>query len=153
LTIGFVRAKLATRFVRASPRMPPIPPVLGDLEISVLEDLWEEGASDAKAVHARIRLARSISLNTVQSTLERLHRKGLLDRHKVSHAFRYGAVVDRSALLGQLIEGAVSRVAGNAPEVLLAAFVDIAARAGEERLRHLEALVAAEREAGRKCAP
>jgi predicted transcriptional regulator len=130
-----------------------LPPVLGDLEIAVLEDLWSQGGSDAKAVHGRIGAARAITLNTVQSTLERLHRKRVLNREKVSHAFRYTPAVDRSTLVGQLIEGVANRVAGGEPDVLLAAFVDIASRAGEDRLRELEALVAAQREASRKSSP
>ena len=133
--------------------MPPSLPALGDLEIAVLEDLWAEGESDAKTVHGRIGEVRSIGLNTVQSTLERLHRKGLLKRQKVSHAFRYAALVDRPALVGQLIEGVASRVAGAAPDALLAAFVDIAARAGEDQLKQLEALVAAERGSHGKTRP
>ncbi|MBN0002216.1 BlaI/MecI/CopY family transcriptional regulator, partial [Pseudomonas aeruginosa] len=47
-------------------------PTLGDLEIAVLEDIWRFGPSDTKAVYSRIGQSRSISLNTVQSTLERL---------------------------------------------------------------------------------
>jgi len=36
------------------------------------------GDADAKAVHSIIGTQRGITLNTIQSTLERLHDKGLL---------------------------------------------------------------------------
>lgn len=120
-------------------------PALGDLELAVLEDIWQHGEVDAKSAHARVGAARGISLNTVQSTLERLYRKGLLGRQKHSHAFRYSAEVDRATLVGQLIEATVSRVAGAESGALMSAFVDIASRAGDEQLRELEALVAARR--------
>ncbi len=122
-------------------------PALGDLELAVLEDVWTSGDVDAKDVHGRVGAARGISLNTVQSTLERLCRKGLLRRHKVSHAYHYRAQIDRKTLLGRLIEDSVGRVAGAEADVLMSAFVDIASRAGDEQLRQLEALIVAERAA------
>lgn len=118
---------------------------LGDLEIAVLEDLWSQPASDAKAVHSRVGRARGISHNTVQSTLERLFRKRLLSREKISHAFVYTAALSRAQLLSQLVESAVRRVGGDASELVLSAFVDLASRADDEQLRRLEALIAQRR--------
>ena len=61
--------------------MPPVlAPALGDLELAVLEVLWQTDRADAKAVHSALGSARGIGLNTVQSTLERLFRKQLLAR-------------------------------------------------------------------------
>jgi predicted transcriptional regulator len=122
------------------------PPPLGDLEIAVLEDIWAAGPSDAKAAHARVGHQRAISLNTVQSTLERLFRKGLLQREKISHAYEYSAGVTRAQLVGRLVESTVRRVGGDRSDtLLLSAFVDLAARAGEDQLEQLEALIAQRR--------
>lgn len=120
-------------------------PPLGDLEIAVLEDIWCHGSSDTKTVHARVGRLRSISLNTVQSTLERLFRKGLLQREKISHAYEYSSAVSRQELMGRLVESAVRRVAGAQPDALLSAFVEIAARADDDQLRRLEELIARRR--------
>lgn len=125
-------------------------PTLGDLELAVLEEVWRAGEVDAKAAHQRVGTARAISLNTVQSTLERLFRKGLLQREKVSHAYRYRASLDRRALVGRLIEATVGRIAGSRPELLMSAFVDIASRAGDRQLEQLEALIASRRAARRE---
>jgi predicted transcriptional regulator len=120
-------------------------PPLGDLELAVLEDVWKAGAADAKSAHTRVGVSRDISLNTVQSTLERLHRKGLLRREKVSHAYQYEACIGRPELVGRLIESTVGRVSGMQTDVLMSAFVDLASRAGDDGLRQLEELVAARR--------
>lgn len=125
--------------------MIPALPALGDLELAVLEDLWSAGAVDAKSVHGRVGVSRAISLNTVQSTLERLHRKGLLRREKVSHAYQYEARLGRHELLGRLIESTAGRVGALGSDVLMSAFVDVASRAGDAQLRQLEALIAARR--------
>ncbi len=118
---------------------------LGDLEIAVLEDIWRFGAADTRAVHARVGSSRAITPNTVQSTLERLFRKGVLKREKISHAYEYSAGVSRQHLILQLVETAVRRVAGEKPDQLFAAFVDLAARADERQLRRLEESIARRR--------
>ena len=120
---------------------------LGDLEMAVLECLWGTGSGDVKAVHATIGVGRGVTPNTVQSTLDRLHRKGLLSRLKVSHAFVYRPSVARAALVGRAIEALLGMTGGGAGEVLTA-FVDVAARADPAVLRELETLLAARIAAG-----
>lgn len=82
-------------------------PYLGELELAVLDTLWTEGPLDAKAAHRRVGARRGIGLNAVQSTLERLFRKQLLVRAKVSHAYVYTPAVRREELMGRLIEDVV----------------------------------------------
>ncbi len=121
------------------------PPVLGDLELAVLEELWRVGDSDAKAVHARLAEPRGIALNTVQSTLERLHRKGVLDRRKVSHAYVYAAKLTREALVRHLLESTVERIAAGNGDTLVAAFVDLAARVDAAQLERMAEIIARHR--------
>lgn len=64
---------------------------LGDLEMAVLEYVWEEGESDVKAAHRVIGAERGITHNTVQSTFKRLWEKGLLSRYEEGHAYVYEA--------------------------------------------------------------
>ena len=128
-------------------------PYLGVLELAVLEALWGHGGRDAKSVHAEIGIRRGISLNTVQSTLERLFRKGLLRREKVSHAYLYTAAVERKELMERLIGDVVETLSDGRPEPMLAAFVDLAARVDEENLTRLERLLAERRAQGAEDAP
>jgi predicted transcriptional regulator len=122
---------------------------LGELEVAVLEDLWAVGADHAKAVHGRLGSRRGISLNTIQSTLERLYRKGLLHRTKEGHAYTYAPALEREQLLARLIEGATAPVAGDeGADTLLTAFVDFAAEQDEAALDRLEALIARKRAQG-----
>jgi predicted transcriptional regulator len=122
--------------------------VLGDLEVAVLEHVWSADRADVKETHHAVGVPRDITLNTVQSTMERLFRKGLLDRVKESHAFVYSARVTREELGGRIIRDVVSGILGGATGPMLTAFVDLAARAGDSDLRRLERLIA-ERLAGK----
>jgi predicted transcriptional regulator len=118
---------------------------LGELELAVLEELWSRGALDSKSVHQSLGKRRGISLNTIQSTLERLFRKALLQREKVSHAYVYAPAVQREALMERLIQEVVETFSSGHPEPMLTAFVDLAARVDENNLTRLEQLIAERR--------
>lgn len=122
-------------------------PTLGELEIAVLEHVWRAVDVSAKEAHAAIGAARGISVNTVQSTLERLFRKNLLTRTKSSHAFRYAARVPREQLVAGLIHDVLGRFGGDTASSL-AAFVEAAERLDDEALRALEAELKSRRKRG-----
>lgn len=113
-------------------------PSLGELELAVLEHVWSGGEATAKETHAELGVSRGISLNTVQSTLERLARKELLDRSKQGHAYRYSARVTREELIADLVGGVVGRLQGDAAASLLA-FLDSVDDLDEDAIARLEA--------------
>lgn len=117
-------------------------PVLGDLELEVLEHLWSSGEADVTETHAAVRRARKNTVNTVGSALERLHRKGLVSRTKVSHAYRYRASMDREAFHARRMLDAVGGAQALADAGVLAAFVDAVAETDERTLERLSALIA-----------
>lgn len=84
-------------------------PILGDLEIAVLEHVWRAQKTTAKCVQSALRPHRNIALGTVQSTLERLHRKHLLYRRKTGHAFTYTPEFSREQLVALLIRATLLR--------------------------------------------
>lgn len=116
-------------------------PYLGDLEMATLELVWKSGPVDAKRVHKALEQTRGVSLNTIQSTLERLYKKKLLSREKVSHAYVYRAALARHELMGRMIGDVVDTLARGDTEGMLAAFVDIAARSDDAHLDRLEQLI------------
>lgn len=120
-------------------------PYLGELEVAVMEALWRGGSADAKSLHGTLGRRRGISLSTIQSTLERLHRKQLLNREKVSHAYRYTPAVARAELLGHAFETLMAHLAKDETESVLAAFVDFASRTDHASLDALERLIAEQR--------
>ena len=121
--------------------------VLGDLETAVLEAAWESGQLDVRAAHRLVGARRGIQQNTVQSTLERLHRKGLLAREKVSHAYVYSPRVSRDELALRSVEDVLVKL-GQGEGQPLAAFVDLAERARPGALDELERLIAERKSKG-----
>tara|TARA_R110000823_G_scaffold17727_3_gene55583 strand:- start:3461 stop:3877 length:417 start_codon:yes stop_codon:yes gene_type:complete len=118
---------------------------LGDLEKLVLNYLWREHVADAKQVHSHFEPRRGGTLNTIQSTLDRLYKKGLLTRVKSGHAFNYSPSVERKALLGSLIQTITEELAKNDADAVLEAFVDISVNIDEESLQRLEHLIASKK--------
>lgn len=106
--------------------------------MAVLEHVWNVGAVTAKDTHADLGRVRGISLNTVQSTLERLARKTLLTRRKRGHAYWYSARVSREQLIADVVGGLVGRLRGDAAASLMA-FIDSVDDLDEDTLARLEA--------------
>jgi predicted transcriptional regulator len=71
----------------------PVPPALGPLEITVMEILWEHGECSVHDVVPM--LSRPLAYTTVMTTLDRLFKKGLLDRRKSERAFVYSPRLTR----------------------------------------------------------
>lgn len=61
--------------------------MMGRLESTVMEILWATGESNVHDVMTR--LDRPLAYTTIMTTLDRLFKKGLLERRKVERAFVY----------------------------------------------------------------
>jgi predicted transcriptional regulator len=67
---------------------------MGPLEVAVLEILWLRGESNVHDVVRR--LGRPLAYTTVMTTLDRLFKKGILNRRKFERAFLYSPSLSRS---------------------------------------------------------
>lgn len=125
---------------------------LGDLEKLVLNYFWSVAHADAKQVHGHFSEQRGGSLNTIQSTLDRLYKKQLLKREKQGHAFVYSAASSRSAFIGKLVQSVTQDFIQQGDGDLLAAFVSRAAELDESQLSDLEQMISAyeAKQAGKK---
>ena len=66
---------------------------MGHLEQTVMEKLWERGKGNVHDVLAW--LGRPLAYNTVMTTLDRLYKKGLLNRSKQDRAYIYAPSLSR----------------------------------------------------------
>jgi predicted transcriptional regulator len=121
------------------------PIFLGELESAVIDHLWSAGPAEVKDVHKAIGRPRRITLNTVQTTLKRLYEKGLLTREKVSHAFVYAPAMSREEYQRRTLDQTLGLLLRGERGAMVAAFVDLAERAGSDELERLERLVAERR--------
>ena len=76
--------------------------LFGALELRVLEVLWERG--DEVSVRDVLPHFPRAAYTTVMTTMERLHRKGVLERRKAGRAFLYRPAqsVERRAIADEI---------------------------------------------------
>jgi predicted transcriptional regulator len=113
--------------------------LLGPLEIQVMEVLWAGGECCVRDVVEQ--LDRKLAYTTVMTTLDRLFKKGLLDRQKSERAFLYTPRLSHQdwqrQRAGNLVAGLL---AGSRPsrELLLSSLVDAVGQHDATLLEQLE---------------
>jgi predicted transcriptional regulator len=115
---------------------------LGELERRVMDAVWDHPPATVREVAERMRGAADRAYTTVMTTLDRLHKKGLLLREKDGLAWRYRAAFDRAAFERSVADALAAELVSHG-EAGLAALVD--ATADEALLERLAAMVDARR--------
>jgi predicted transcriptional regulator len=118
--------------------------VLGDLELEVMEVLWDEAPLVVREVQRRVSRGR-LAYTTIMTTLDRLFKKRLLTREKLGLAFTYRPAIDRDEYRRRIVEAAVTPLFDEGAGAVLAAFVDVAADLDHDHLAHLEKLISERR--------
>jgi predicted transcriptional regulator len=121
---------------------------LGALERRVLDVTNAMGQSTVRDVMAR--LDTGAAYTTVMTTLDRLYRKGMLDRVKCGRAFMYRAVLTTADVQRTMATALVDGVLGQGATVavpLLSSLVDAVSEHDARYLDTLEQLVREKREA------
>ena len=124
---------------------PTIRAQLGPLESKVLDWLWTRTRA-ATVRHVWLAFP-DLAYTTLMTTLDRLYRKGLLERHRLGRAFAYEPRLSRDELLRELASDQVSHLlsTAGASGAVLSTLVRAVGRRDAALLDELDALVQAER--------
>jgi predicted transcriptional regulator len=122
------------------------PQPLGPLEIAVMDIVWARGESAVRDVVER--LERPLAYTTVMTTLDRLYKKGLLDRRKCERAFIYRARMTRTEWdhkrTGDFVAGFLSAPQAEA-DLLISCLIEAVGQHDERLLDELEKKIQARR--------
>jgi predicted transcriptional regulator len=114
---------------------------LGPLEQSVLDQVWRAG-HEVTVRDVVAALPRRLAYTTIMTTLDRLHRKGLLARRKDGRAFRYAPCTSREQFTAGVVRRWFDRLVGRGPvRPLLASLVDAIEEHEADLLPELQRLV------------
>jgi predicted transcriptional regulator len=117
------------------------PEDLGPLERAVLEQVWR-AAGEVTVRDVTGALPRRLAYTTVMTTLDRLHRKGLLSRRKDGRAFRYAPRSTPEQFAAGILRRCLDRLMGRGPvRPLLASLVDAVGEHDAALLPELQRLV------------
>lgn len=121
---------------------------LGDLEREVMEVAWQRGEVSVRDVC--LALDERMAYTTLMTTLDRLHKKGLLERRKDGRAFLYSPRLSPEqftrGIAQDLIDGLLARGEGGA-EPILACIVDAVSEHDRALLDELDRLIKEKRRA------
>jgi predicted transcriptional regulator len=88
-------------------------------EFELMEILWRLGGGTVKEVRSAVDPARGLAYTTVMTVLDKMARKGLLERHKQGKAHVYRPAVGREAAVGAVVDQMVrTYFAGSYPELV-----------------------------------
>ena len=122
---------------------------LGELEAALMSIVWQHPSVTAREVCDRMTGSRERAYTTVMTTLDRLHRKGLLGRRKDGSAWRYEASFTKSAYERTLADQLAVKILADHGDTALSAFVDAAEKVDDVLLDKLARLIAERRKARR----
>lgn len=115
---------------------------LGKLERQVLNEAWKRGELSVRDVY--VTFEEKIAYTTLMTTLDRLHKKRLLDRRKDGRAFLYVPAMSREEFEHGIREDVIDGLLGSGAEgvePVLACIVDTVSERDRELLDELDRLV------------
>jgi predicted transcriptional regulator len=118
---------------------------LGKLESELMERVWAHGETSVRDIHEEV--SSRLAYTTVMTTLDRLFKKGLLNRRPIGQAFFYSAKVSKQEYNQQLTQhllGIAEQESGG-PRPVLSCFVDYVSECDSRLLDDLEELIKAKR--------
>ena len=118
---------------------------LGSLESELMERMWHRSELSVRDLY--VELASRLAYTTVMTTMDRLYKKGLLQRRKVGKAFLYTAALSEQEYHEQLAQHLFGMVLNNGKNsgAVLSNFVDAVSDTDQKLLEHLDQLVKAKR--------
>ncbi len=110
-------------------------PALSDSQLEIMQVVWEGHEVTVSQVWKALSERRQVARNTVLTLMERLAKKGWLNRRADGHLHHYSAAVSRERTLGDLVRGLLDRAFAGSAEDLMLALVDARGLTEEEARR------------------
>ena len=120
---------------------------LTELQLAILEVLWEHAEASVQTIHASLADSRGLALSTVATVVGRLEKKGVLSRRNVGRTFLYSAAIDRRDVQKEKLRDLTRTVFGDDKKALMAHLVQPGALSVDELAYVRELLDRAEQEA------
>ena len=115
---------------------------LGQLEASVMDAVWEaEGALCVEDVRKVLAAKKEAAYTTIMTTLDRLYKKGFLDRGRRGKAYYYVAKVTKAELGSNVTKQVIDGLLKTFAEPAISYFVEALGDADPEQLDSLAELI------------
>ena len=99
-------------------------PALTELQVAILDILWERTEATTQEVHEALRRERGLALTTVATLLTRLEKKGVLAHRKNGRQHVYRATVSRDHVRQSKVRELTDSLFGGDTAALMSHLVD-----------------------------
>ena len=113
---------------------------LGELELAVLNAVFERPASSVREIAEVMAEERGLARTTILTVMQRLHAKGFLKRKKMGAVYRYTGTSEQRQVVSDLIGQFVSKTLGGSPAPFLAYLAE-SKDLSDEQIAELRAIV------------
>lgn len=93
--------------------------MLGDLQLRIMEVIWDRGSATVAEVHEVLRPKRELAYTTVLSTLRGLERRGFIDHTVEGKAHRFRSRISRDDYKRDRVRDLVTRLFEGSPAALM----------------------------------
>lgn len=112
---------------------------LGALEREVMEEIWKRGEASVREIHTAF--GNRAAYTTLMTTLNRLHKKKLLNRRKEGLAFFYAPSISREEFEQTIAREVIAGLLGRDAEPVLACIVEAVSERDDSLLAELDRLI------------
>ena len=102
---------------------PDLPP-LSDAQLEVMHCVWERGEATVTDVWQELAARREIARNTVLTVIDRLAKRGWLQKRSVGNTHLYQATVSKAQALGGVVERMVETAFSGSADRMVMALLD-----------------------------
>ncbi len=114
---------------------------LGALEIEIMKVLWKRGEATGKEVWEEVSTTWSAALTTVLTVMERLSKKGLIEKTKDKGPFIYSPLLTAEDFTKEAAKNMLKDYMTVSSTSLINSFVDIITEMEPDRIEHLSNII------------
>jgi BlaI family transcriptional regulator, penicillinase repressor len=83
---------------------------LGDLQIAIMQVLWERKEATTNDVHAALHPSRKLALTTIATMLQKLEKKGVVKHRAEGRQFVYSTTIGREDVRKSMVGALLDRL-------------------------------------------
>lgn len=96
----------------------------GELEMEVLDILWQYGDCSVSDIFEKLKIKRKIAYTTIATVLQRLYNKGQVDREERANHYIYTPRFNKKTYSLRLIKNFLNGFINNFGDVAIASFAE-----------------------------
>lgn len=122
---------------------------LGDLQLAIMQVLWDKGEATVADVHAALQPERGLALTTIATMLSKMEKKGVVTHRTEGRQYVYRPLCEEHEVQSSMVADLTNRLFGGSVSALVNHLLS-EREIDVDELEELKALISAREQQGRK---